>query len=137
MDDAVTRFRTASAANDIEALVATLAPDAELLSPLSRRMVFRGREDLRVLFGAIYGSMREVHWYDEVGDGRLRVVLGRGFVGGLRIDDAMVIELDDDGCIQCIRPHLRPWLATTVFALLLAPKLVRDFGVVRRALRHA
>lgn len=135
MDDAVARFRAASEANDIESLVAALAPNAELVSPLSRRMVFRGREDLRVLFRAIYGSLRGLHWYDEVGDGRIRVVLGRGFVGGLRIDDAMVIELDDDGRIQRIRPHLRPWLALTAFALQLGPKLVRDFGVVRRALR--
>lgn len=135
MDDAVARFRAASEANDIESLVAALAPDAELVSPLSRRMVFRGREDLRVLFAAIYGSLREVRWYDEVGDGRARVVLGRAFVGPLRLDDAMVVELDDDGCIRCIRPHLRPWLALTAFALQLGPKLVRNFAVVRRALR--
>ena len=51
MDDAVARYRTASETNDIDGLIATLAPDAELLSPLSGRLVFRGREDLRILIG--------------------------------------------------------------------------------------
>jgi hypothetical protein len=40
-----------------------------------------------------------------------------------------------DGLIRRIRPHLRPWLATTLFALLLGPKVVRHPGVVLRACR--
>ena len=55
--DAVTRYCAASAANDLEGMVATLAPDAELVSPLSANLVIRGREDLRVLLGAIYSSL--------------------------------------------------------------------------------
>ena len=52
------------------------------------------------------------------------------------ITDAMVLELDDAGLIVRIRPHLRPWLAITLFALLLGPKIARHPGVVRRALRR-
>jgi hypothetical protein len=47
----------------------------------------------------------------------------------------MVLELDDAGLIVRIRPHLRPWLAITLFALLLGPKIARHPGVLRRALR--
>jgi hypothetical protein len=39
VDDAVARYRTASETNDIDGLIATLAPDAELVSPLSGRLV--------------------------------------------------------------------------------------------------
>jgi hypothetical protein len=35
-----------------------------------------------------------------------------------------------------IRPHLRPWLALTVFAIKLGPKVARHPGVVMRALRQ-
>jgi hypothetical protein len=35
MDDAVTRYCAASEANDVDALLATLAPDGALVSPLS------------------------------------------------------------------------------------------------------
>ncbi len=60
--DAVARYRTASEQADIDALVETLAQDAELVSPLSRRMVFRGREDLRALLDAVYTSVRRLRW---------------------------------------------------------------------------
>src|SRR5205823_8640568 len=58
VDDAIARYRAASEANDIDALMDTLAPDAELISPLSGRMVFRGHDDIRALLTAVYGSLR-------------------------------------------------------------------------------
>ncbi|HEV2973967.1 MAG TPA: nuclear transport factor 2 family protein [Solirubrobacteraceae bacterium] len=135
MDDAVARYCAASEANDVDAMLATLAPDAALVSPLSGHMVFRGRDDLRVLLGAVYGSIDGLRWATPVGNSPTRLVLADGRVGGLRLGDAMVFELDDTGLIRTVRPHLRPWLATTVFALLLGPKVARHPGVVWRALR--
>ncbi len=137
MSDAVARYRAASEANDIEGLTATLAPDAQLVSPISGRMVFRGAADLKLLLAAIYGSMTELRWREEVGDGSTRVVLGEGKVGRLTLGDAMVFDLGDDGRIQRIRPHLRPWLAVSMLALRLVPKLARHPGVLIRALRRS
>jgi hypothetical protein len=134
--DAVSRYRSASPRKDIDELVATLAPDAELVSPLSGRMVFRGRDDLRVLLGAVYGSLRGLTWDREFGDDRERVLVGSCFIGPFRLGDAMVLELAADGQIQRIRPHLRPWLALTVFALVIGPKVAAHPDVVWRALRR-
>jgi hypothetical protein len=135
MDDAVTRYCAASEANDIDAMMATLAPDAALLSPLSGHMAFRGHDDLRILLTAVYGSMSGLSWSRPVGDGPTRFAIADGRVGGLRLGDAMVFELDADGLIRRVRPHLRPWLATTVFALKLGPQIARHPGVIQRALR--
>lgn len=135
MDDAVQRYCAASEANEIDAILATLAPEASLASPLSGQMTFRGHDDLRVLLSAVYGSMTELRWSQPVGDGATRFALADGRVGGLRLGDAMVFELDADGLIRRIRPHLRPWLATTVFALRLGPQIARHPDVIRRALR--
>ena len=137
VDDAVARYRTATEANDIDGVMDTLAPDAELVSPISGRMVFRGKEDLRVLLTAVYGSLGDVRWGKEVGDDRVRVLTGDSRVGPLRLGDAMVFDLAEDGRIRRIRPHLRPWLALTLFALKLGPKVGRHPGIVRRALRRA
>jgi hypothetical protein len=134
MDDAVSRYRAASEAGDIDALMATLAPDVEVVSPISGRMVFRGRDDVRILLSGVYGSLRGLRWTDDVGDGQRRVVLGEMRVAGVRMTDAMVFELGDDGLIRRISPHLRPWLALTLFAGLVGPKVARRPGVVRRAL---
>ncbi len=137
MDDAVARFRAASEAFDIGEMMSLLAPDAELVSPISGRMVFRGHDDLRILLAAVYGSFSSLKWTEDVGGGSVRVVLGQATVGRLRLTDAMVFDLADDGSIQRLRPQLRPWLPLTVLALKLGPKIARHPAIVRRALRRA
>ncbi|OBB23589.1 hypothetical protein A5755_30900 [Mycolicibacterium fortuitum] len=116
--------------------MATLAPDAELISPLSGHMVFRGHDDLRSLLTAVYGGLRQLSWQEPIGEGRTRVAVSEGRIAGLTITDALIIEVDGNGQIRRLRPHLRPWLPTTVFALLLGPKIARHPAVLRRALRR-
>lgn len=136
MDDAVARYRAASESYDMDRLIATLSPDAELVSPLSGRLVFRGHDDLRVLLSAVYGAMKGLRWREEVGDGATRVVMGDGTIGPFKLADAMVCELDAEGRIRRIRPYLRPWLALTFLALRLTPKMGRHPGVMVRAARR-
>src|SRR4051794_37921363 len=133
MSDPVARFRAASEVGDVEGMVATLAPEPRLVSPISGRLIFRGEADLRVVLTAIYGTLRDVRWGPELEDGELRVVLGAARVGPLRLTDAMVLDLAGDGRIQSFRPHLRPWLGLTLLALVLAPRLARHPGVMWRA----
>src|ERR1700682_4371256 len=91
-------------------MIGTPAPDAELVSPLSGRMVFGGHDDLRVLLNAAFGSLRGLHWQHFVGDGPTRVAVSEARIAHVRLTDAMVVELDEAGRIRRIRPHLRPWL---------------------------
>src|ERR1700727_2633118 len=132
---AIDRYLAAAQSNDIDALVETLADDPELVSPLSGRMVFRGREDLRVLLRVVYGSLRDAGWQAPVRDGTRCVVLGESRVGPAHRYDVTVFELADDGRIQRIRPFVRPWLALTVDALVVGPKMALHLGVVWRSLR--
>jgi SnoaL-like domain len=137
IDDAVSRYCAASERADVEAMLDTLAPDPELVSPVSGRMVFHGTDDLRVLLGAVYGSFSSLRWQTAMRDGDTCVVLGRAKLGPITIDDAMVFELAPDGRIARIRPHLRPWFGLTAFALTLVPKLIGHPRVLLHALRHA
>ena len=66
-------------------------------------------------------------------NGSTVMTVGSSRIAGLRIDDAMVFELGPDGSIVRIRPHLRPWLATTVLALVLGVKLAPHYDVMLRA----
>jgi SnoaL-like domain len=137
VESAIAGYLRASEANDLDALMEAMAPDAELVSPLSGRMTFRGHDDLRVLLGAVYATLSDLRWGDQIGDGPARVVIGDCRVGPLRLSDAMAFDLAEDGRIRRIRPHLRPWLATSLFALLLGPQIARHPGIVARALRPA
>ena len=134
--DSVAEFCEATRVKDVDRMMSALASDAELVSPLSGRMVFRGRDDLRVLLAAVYGGLNDLTWQEVIGEGATRVAVSDARIAGVTITDAMVIDLDDAVLITRIRPHLRPWLAVTLFAVLLGPKIVRHPGVVRRALRR-
>jgi hypothetical protein len=134
VQDAIAAYCAASQANDMDALAATFAADVQLPSPLSGHLRFRGREDVRFLLGCVYDTISHVRWDPPIGDGSTRLAVAEARVVGLRIDDAMLFQIDADGLIREIRPHLRPWLATTVFALLVGPKVARRQGVVWRAL---
>ncbi len=98
-------------------------------------MVFRGSADVRFLLAAVYGSLRDLRWTESLGAGERRVILGEARLLGVQLTDAMVLELAPDGRIRRIGPHLRPWLALTLFALVLGPKVGLRPGVVWRALR--
>lgn len=135
MDDAIARYRSASEAGDVDGIMSACSDDVELVSPISGRMVFRGNADVRFLLTAVYGSLRDLRWTESLGDGDRRVILGQARLLGVRLTDAMVFELAPDGRIRRIGPHLRPWLALTLFALVLGPKVGRRPGVVWRALR--
>jgi hypothetical protein len=134
VDDAIARYRAATEEGDIEATMDTLAPDVEVVSPISGRLIFRGTDDVRILLAAVYESLNGLDWFRSIGEGAHRVVLGRARLGPLRMTDAMVFQLAPDGRIARISPHLRPWLALTLFALVLGPKMARHPSVVRRAL---
>jgi hypothetical protein len=136
VDDAVARYRAASEAGDVDAVMATLAPDAELVSPISGRMVFRGHDDLRVLLSAVFASITDLRWREETGDERVRVVVGEASVGPVPLGEALILDLTEDGRIQRLRPYMRPWPALTLLALRLGPRVGRHPRVVRRALRR-
>jgi hypothetical protein len=47
--DAIAEYRAASEANDLDRFMRTLAPDAELVSPLLTHGVIRGKKAIRVV----------------------------------------------------------------------------------------
>jgi hypothetical protein len=135
VDEPLSRYLAASEAGDLSGVSDAFTEEVEVISPISGRMVFRGREDVEFLLGAVYGSLKDLRWTRTVGEGEHRVVLGRTRIGPVWMTDAMVFELAPDGRIRKISPHLRPWLALTLFALVLGPQVARRPGVIWRALR--
>lgn len=134
--DAVARYCAASEAGDMQALAATFAPDIELPSPLLASFRFRGSADVKSVLSEVYALLDKVSWEEPIGSGRTRVAVTHAKFLGIHIDDAMLFELDAEDRITRIRPHLRPLLATIVFALLLGLRMALHPSVVLRALRH-
>jgi hypothetical protein len=134
--DSLSRYRSASEAGDITGLMEATAPEVEVVSPISGRMVFKGQKDVEFLLSAVYGVLRGLQWKEAIGEGSHRVLYGEARLLGVRLTDAMVFELDGEGRIRRISPHLRPWLALSLFAVVLGPKVGLRPGVIWRALRN-
>jgi len=135
--DALAEYRAASEANDLDRFMAVLEPDAELISPLLAHGVIRGTKDLRALFAAVYGSLSDLRWSGEMREGDRALMVAHARIGPFAIDDAMLIELAPDGRIRRLRPHLRPWVATTWFSLVVGLKVSLHPGLLWRAMRNS
>ncbi len=120
----------------MEAMAATFATGVELPSPLFGSMTFKGN-DVRRILTAVYSVLRSVEWEAPVGDGARRLAVTHAKILGMRIDDAMVFELDEQGQIRRIRPHLRPLAAIVLFALAVVPRVATKPLMTLRALRRA
>lgn len=115
----------------------TMTENAEMVTPLSNRAVVQGRDDLRVVFAAFLPVLsRDLHWRIRVGDAHTTVAVADARIGGMRVEDAMLIEHDADGRILRVTPHVRPWLGLTVSALVMGPKLMLHPRTMRRAMRR-
>jgi len=129
------RFLAATEANDMAGVALTLAPDVTLPSPLIGNAVFRGRDDVVGVLSVVYSTIHDVHWEAPIGQGLQRVAIAHARIAGMRIDDAMIFEVEADGLITRVRPHLRPLLATFVFFLMIGPRVAAHPGLVLRAVR--
>ena len=124
-DTAVNRYAVAAAERRIDELMQTLSPDVEVRSPISGRLVFAGHREVRYLLTAVYGALSDLRWHGEFGEDDTRVLVGEGSIGRLRLTDAMVFELTEDGLIRRVTPHLRPWISLSALALRLLPRLIK------------
>jgi hypothetical protein len=136
VNDAISAYRAATEAGDVDRAMELISPDAELVSPVSGTLVIRGKPDLRRLFETVYGSLTGLTWTDQVSDDRVGFLRGEARIGPFRLGDAMVFELDADGRIVRIRPHIRPWLGLSAFAAIVGAKIAfRHPGLLIRAIR--
>src|SRR2546423_1010387 len=102
------RFRRAAEAHDIEDLIDTLAPDVVLHSPITDRVAFHGRDEVRELLGSVFATIEDIRYFADVGDMRTRALFYRASVNGQPLEEATRIELDDQQQIKEITLFFRP-----------------------------
>lgn len=124
-------YRRASEAHDIDALLETLAPGVILRSPISDRVEFHGRDEIRELLGSVFATITDIRYFADIGDDRTRALFYRASVDGQQLEEAARIELDDLGRITVITLFFRPLPGLTTLAAALVPRLARRHGRIR------
>jgi len=122
--------------NHINGMMACFSRDASLVSPLFGNALIRGQADLAVVLAAVYGSLTDLEWTHVTGTGFTWAVVAHARIGGVNIDDAMIITVDPAGQIDVIRAHVRPLLGALMLAAYLAPKLLRHPMTIKRSSRR-
>ena len=132
------RFREAAEARDIESLLATLAEDVVLRSPITDRVTFRGRAQLRELLRSVFATIEDIRYFADVGDARTRALFDRARVGGQALEQAVRVQLNDRQQIEELTIFFRPLPGLAGLTAGLGPRVARKRGrgraVVARAL---
>ncbi|MCM6773163.1 nuclear transport factor 2 family protein [Nocardia sp. CDC159] len=122
LSDAVTRFRAAYLAHDLEAMTAELGPDFELHSAVAAEPI-RGRDAGRPLFQALLEVFDHVHYLGELsgavwnsGPAQARVLLFRGHVDNVAADGIALLQVDDSDRIAVMTSMIRPMAAMTALS---------------------
>lgn len=118
-------------AKDVDGVVACFAEDGELQSPISRRVAFRGREQIREVLQVVYATVGPIGVTEVVGDGDRRVLVVASSVNGQPLDETMLLRLDGEGRVAELRLYVRAMPQLVTFAAAIGPPLARRRSRVR------
>jgi SnoaL-like domain len=121
-------FRAGGEAHDIELAMSACAEDIVVHSPLTDHLDFRGQAQVRQLFEVVYERLDDIRYREQVGDGDRRVLVGTASVGGQRIEETLLLRLDDRGKIAEITFFIRPLPGLAAVMAALGPALARRNG---------
>lgn len=127
------RFREAGEAGDLDGILATLAPDATLRSPITMTADFRGTDELRRLFEAVFQTISDIDYFEDIGDAETRALFYRGRIGSQPLEETLLVRLDGEARIRELTIFVRPLPGLTAMLDGLGPKLARHQGGGRSA----
>jgi hypothetical protein len=125
VDSPLAAYRAAYLEEDLDALLATMRPDVVLHSPITNAFAFRGHDQMRALIEDVHAVVSDSVYTLDVGDDRTRVLRLEARVGRQRIDETLVMTLDEDGLIAAMELFVRPLPGVTALAAALGPRVAR------------
>ncbi|GAB7191875.1 hypothetical protein NUM3379_25830 [Kineococcus sp. NUM-3379] len=130
--DVIDRWCRAGEAGDVDAAASCLAPDVEFVSPLTARLRFTGRGEVRDLLAAAFGALEGLRFHTRLDgsspDGSTHALFARARVGGQDLEEAQLLRLDGAGLVREITVFGRPLPALTALMSTLGPRLARGQG---------
>lgn len=125
-EDVIDRFRRAMETHDLDGLLSTLSPDVTFHSPITSRVVFRGRAELRELMEVHFAVVRDVRYRDDE-------LVYTATVRRQSVEIVNRLKTDDAGLVCDITAYVRPLPGLTALAAALGPPL----AAARRSRAHA
>jgi hypothetical protein len=124
-------YRAAGEAHDVEAMLACMAPAVTLKSPITDSFTFTGKAQMRDLLEDMFSVVEGIRYLADAGDDHTRLLKLEGRVGRQRLDEAMLVTLDDEGWITHMELFVRPLPGLTALGAALGPRVARRRGRLR------
>jgi hypothetical protein len=132
-DDYVATWKQSGEAGDARAAVGCLSEDIELISPLTARYTFAGRDQLFDVLASAFEVISGISYHTDIGDGPDRALFYRAQVAGMEVEEAQLLRLDEEGRIRELTLFGRPLPALAAVMAGIGPRLLRRQGHGRLA----
>lgn len=131
-------FTEAIAARDIDALIATLAPDVVLHTAVARSP-FEGRDVVADTYRSVLESFEDLRVVDEFESGDTHAFFWEGTMDGRYVGGADRIRANPDGSVREITVISRPMSGSATLLAAIGPRLAnrRRGHLAARVLRIA
>jgi hypothetical protein len=122
MSTAASDFRAAIERRDLDGMVATLADDVALHSPVSFKL-FEGKEAVARLFEILLRTFEDFRYTDELAGEEVHALIFRARVGDRDIEGLDLIRPGPDGRIIDFTVMVRPLTGVVALAEAVGPQL--------------
>lgn len=124
-DETTAAWRTASERGDADAAARCLADDVVVISPLTARFRFHGRDQVHAMLTAAFEVISDIRFHTEVGDAETRALFYNGRAGRQAIEEAQLLRLGPGGLILELTLFGRPLPGLTAVMADIGPRLLR------------
>ena len=130
-------LRRAMDARDHSALVAQLAPDVVMHSPVVGTRRFEGRAAVAALFEVLIDRYEYWECDQEVVAQDVHLLIARARIGGRDLEEVVALQSNDEDQVTELRVYARPLTGIAAFAQVAGPRLARRRGRARAAIARA
>jgi hypothetical protein len=102
-----TAFRTAAEAGDLDALLATLAPDVVFRSPVVFAP-YAGREATGLVLGVVMEVFEDFRYVDQLSAADTEALVFRARIGDKQLDGIDYLRYGADGLVSELTVFIRP-----------------------------
>lgn len=117
-----THFRRAVEARDLDGMMACLAPEVRLFSPVSFKP-FEGSDAVRQLFGILLQVFEDFTYVDELSGDGVEALLFTARIGDRTVEGIDILRFGEDGLVETFTVMVRPMSALAALAEAVGSRL--------------
>ena len=134
----VREYRAAVETQDVDRLIATLAEDVVMRSPISSLAQLEGHAAIRDVLSVVFAQIADPRFVAELGTGdHERSLFLRSRVGSQKLEEAVWLRFDEHGLISELTLFIRPVAALTALMAAIGPPLAARHSRTRATIAAA